>query len=118
MCSFYVHKGPLIIAKVHVKIILPFHSDQIGVGFATVCASKRLLVNEICLQFIPWVNNDSICESFSFSGDPPNCECSCCGNINKNLKLSDRTYKCPTCGFEEDRDINAALNLKNSYKIA
>lgn len=38
--------------------------------------------------------------------------CSCCGNIKKDLKLSDRTYKC-SCGFECDRDKNASYNLAN-----
>lgn len=37
--------------------------------------------------------------------------CSCCGNIKKDLKLSDRTYKCEYCGLEIDRDYNASLNL-------
>lgn len=45
--------------------------------------------------------------------------CSNCGNINKNLKLSDRIYNC-SCGLEIDRDLNASINLKNAkiYKIA
>lgn len=38
--------------------------------------------------------------------------CSSCGNIKKDLKLSDRTYKC-SCGFTCDRDKNAAYNLAN-----
>ena len=37
--------------------------------------------------------------------------CSCCGTIKKNLKLSDRIYKCE-CGNIIDRDYQAALNLK------
>lgn len=37
--------------------------------------------------------------------------CSCCGNIKKDLKLSDRIYKCE-CGNVIDRDFQAALNLK------
>ncbi len=37
--------------------------------------------------------------------------CSCCGMINKDLKLSDRTYKCD-CGNVIDRDFQASLNLK------
>ncbi len=37
--------------------------------------------------------------------------CSCCGNIKKDLKLSDRIYKCE-CGNVIDRDLNASLNLK------
>ena len=37
--------------------------------------------------------------------------CSCCGSIKKNLKLSDRIYRCE-CGNVIDRDYQAALNLK------
>ena len=37
--------------------------------------------------------------------------CSCCGAIKKDLKLSDRIYKCD-CGNIIDRDFQAALNLK------
>ena len=45
--------------------------------------------------------------------------CHCCGSIKKDLKLSDRIYKC-SCGYVEDRDLNASLNLKDAvtYKIA
>lgn len=37
--------------------------------------------------------------------------CSCCGAIKKDLKLSDRTYKCE-CGNVIDRDFQASLNLQ------
>ena len=37
--------------------------------------------------------------------------CSCCGMIKKDLKLSDRIYKCE-CGNIIDRDFQASLNLK------
>lgn len=37
--------------------------------------------------------------------------CSCCGNKKNNLKLSDRIYKCLSCGAEIDRDYNAGINL-------
>ena len=37
--------------------------------------------------------------------------CSCCGNVKKDLRLSDRIYKCE-CGHIIDRDLNASLNLK------
>lgn len=37
--------------------------------------------------------------------------CSCCGSIKKDLKLTDRTYKCE-CGNIIDRDFQASLNLK------
>jgi putative transposase len=40
--------------------------------------------------------------------------CSNCGAINNDLKLSDRVYKCD-CGLEIDRDLNAAINIRNYY---
>ena len=43
--------------------------------------------------------------------------CSCCGNIKKDLKLSDRIYKCE-CGNVIDRDYQAALNLQRYGKTA
>ena len=45
--------------------------------------------------------------------------CHCCGNIKKDLKLSDRIYRC-TCGYVEDRDYNASLNLRDAvtYEVA
>lgn len=45
--------------------------------------------------------------------------CHECGCIKKDLKLSDRIYKCE-CGYIEDRDYNASLNLRDAkiYKIA
>lgn len=44
--------------------------------------------------------------------------CSCCGVVKKDLKLSDRIYKCD-CGNIIDRDFNASINLKNAqeYKV-
>ena len=38
--------------------------------------------------------------------------CSECGCIKEDLKLSDRIYKCEHCGFIEDRDVNASINIK------
>ena len=45
--------------------------------------------------------------------------CHCCGCIKKDLKLSDRIYRC-VCGYVEDRDFNASLNLRDAvtYEIA
>ncbi|EOU1217599.1 transposase [Clostridium perfringens] len=50
---------------------------------------------------------------------PSSKTCSQCGKVKKDLKLSDRVYKC-SCGFVIDRDLNASINLRNAkeYKIA
>ena len=47
--------------------------------------------------------------------DPRNTskKCSGCGNIKHDLKLSDRTYHCEVCGLSMDRDLNAAINIRN-----
>ena len=42
---------------------------------------------------------------------PSSILCTCCGKIKKDLKLSDRIYKCE-CGNVIDRDYQASLNLK------
>lgn len=45
--------------------------------------------------------------------------CHCCGRVSKDLKLSDRIYRC-ACGYVADRDFNASLNLRDAetYVIA
>jgi len=42
---------------------------------------------------------------------PSSKKCSCCGEIKKDLKLKDRIFICPICGFTLDRDKNASINL-------
>ena len=42
---------------------------------------------------------------------PSSKTCSCCGNVKRDLKLSDRVYHCQECGLTIDRDYNAAINL-------
>ena len=50
---------------------------------------------------------------------PSSKTCHCCGAIRKDLKLSDRIFRCD-CGYIEDRDFNAALNLRDAttYEVA
>ena len=45
--------------------------------------------------------------------------CHKCGSIKKDLKLKDRIFNCD-CGYVEDRDYNASLNLRDAkiYKTA
>lgn len=44
--------------------------------------------------------------------EPSSQICSCCGHRQK-MSLENRTYECPTCGSKMDRDINAAINIRN-----
>ena len=50
---------------------------------------------------------------------PSSKTCHCCGAIRKDLKLSERIFRCD-CGYIEDRDFNAALNLRDAttYEVA
>ena len=50
---------------------------------------------------------------------PSSKTCHCWGAIKKDLKLSDRIFQCD-CGYIEDRDFNAALNLRDAttYEVA
>ena len=44
--------------------------------------------------------------------------CSNCGHVKRDLKLSERIYRCPECGLMMDRDMNAAENLRKCVKYA
>ena len=51
---------------------------------------------------------------------PSSKTCHCCGSVKSDLKLSDRIYHCKECGYTEDRDYNASLNLRDcqTYSVA
>jgi len=44
---------------------------------------------------------------------PSSKTCSCCGYLLAELDLGTRRWVCPGCGTSHDRDVNAAINLKN-----
>ena len=48
---------------------------------------------------------------------PSSKTCSQCGRIKRDLRLSDRTYRCG-CGLHIDRDLNAAINLREYGRLA
>jgi Putative transposase DNA-binding domain len=43
---------------------------------------------------------------------PSSKTCCCCGSVKAELALSQRLFRCSECGFEADRDWNAAKNLE------
>jgi putative transposase len=45
--------------------------------------------------------------------DPSSKRCNCCGHINKELKLSHRVWTCENCNNVNERDANAALNIRD-----
>lgn len=47
--------------------------------------------------------------------------CADCQTIKQDLTLKDRVFKCPNCGMQKDRDLNASINLKKkavSYTVS
>lgn len=42
--------------------------------------------------------------------------CNCCGHKNNDLALSDRVWTCPNCNTELNRDLNAAINIRDEGK--
>jgi transposase, IS605 OrfB family, central region len=48
---------------------------------------------------------------------PSSKTCNACGYMYKDLKLSDRVFNCPCCGYTKDRDSNAADNLRDYGKL-
>ena len=42
---------------------------------------------------------------------PSSKACSACGHVLEELPLSARKWRCPACGAEHDRDVNAAVNI-------
>lgn len=50
--------------------------------------------------------------------EPTSKKCSTCGWVNKDLTLSDRVWSCKGCGSLHDRDVNAAVNILKSVRVA
>lgn len=44
---------------------------------------------------------------------PSSKTCRFCGAVNSELTLKDREWTCPSCGAHIDRDLNAAINIRN-----
>ena len=70
-------------------------------------SSFRKFINK--LKYITYKENITLIEANKYY--PSSKKCSSCKEIKKDLKLSDRIYKCDKCGLAIDRDINAAINL-------
>ena len=43
-------------------------------------------------------------------------ECANCHYANKTLKMTERSWRCPQCGCQLDRDLNAAINIEHRGK--
>jgi putative transposase len=72
-------------------------SDVAWYKFIEVLKYKADWNNKKVIQISRWFPSTKTCNS--------------CGFINQNLKLKDRTWICPKCGVNHDRDLNAAKNI-------
>lgn len=77
-------------------------------------ANQKLYFFKQCMQYKCELNGIEFVEVSRWY--PSSKTCNGCGLINKNLKLSDRTYHCE-CGHHCDRDLNASYNLRD-YQVA
>ena len=44
-------------------------------------------------------------------------QCSCCGYIHKDNRKTQEKFKCIHCGYEENADLNASINIKNRILV-
>jgi putative transposase len=65
------------------------------------------------LQILEWVakKKDKVVVYIS-QWYPSSKTCSHCGHVLEELELSVRRWRCPSCHCENDRDENAAINIK------
>ena len=111
----YFHKASTAITRTKCKTIVLEDLNVAGmrknkhlsraIQSASISMFKDMLVNKATSLGIDIVYADRFYPSSQI--------CSHCGNRKVNLRLSERTYKCPVCGLEIDRDLNASINLKH-----
>ena len=134
--SNHYFKQKLVVALLHEKIKNQRHdylhkiSKYLVDTYDTICienlATNNLLKNSNLARAISdmgWSEFRSMLEyktdwygkNLSVIGrfEPSSKTCSHCGTINKNLTLNDRIWTCNKCNSIHDRDINAAINIKN-----
>jgi putative transposase len=129
-------KQRIVVAKLHEKIAnqrkdftnkVSFYLTE---NFDTICMED--------LDIAGMVKNDKLSRSISEQGwsmlnaqiqyksewkgknyiqigrfDPSSKRCNCCGSINKHLQLSHRVWTCENCNNVNERDANAALNIRD-----
>lgn len=109
----YEHKVVSILAKNYKSIciedltIKTMHKNK-NIARRLQNVSFYRIRRQIEWKAIECSNNVIIADKFF----PSSKKCSCCGEVKKELKLRERLFICPSCGLRIDRDLNAAINLK------
>jgi putative transposase len=97
-------KSALVIEDLNVGGMLKNHRLAHAIGDVGFAEFKRQL-----LYKATWYGSRVI---LADRWEPSSKRCSGCGWIDADLTLSDRTFHCQQCGLVLDRDLNAAINLK------
>jgi len=107
-----LHKVTTYLAKSHSKVVI---EDLLVSGMLKNRRLARVIADVGFYEFrrqleykCGWYGSELVVVSRTF---PSSKMCSRCGHRKKELSLSEREYECDQCGFEIDRDLNAALNL-------
>ena len=100
----------IVIEDLNVSGMQKNHHLAKAIGDASFYEFRRMLEYKC-----KWYDSELIVVDRFF---PSSKTCSNCGAIKDDLTLNDRVFKCDSCGFEIDRDLNAAINLKNRAKHA
>ena len=107
-----LHKVTTYLAKSHSKVVI---EDLLVSGMMRNRRLARVIADAGFYEFrrqleykCQWYGSELVVVSRTF---PSSKMCSQCGHRKKKLSLSERVYHCEQCGFEIDRDLNAALNL-------
>lgn len=128
-------KQKQVVGKLHERIrnqredFLHKASDILVRGFDCICVEQLYIKgmlqnrrNALAIAELGWRRFFTMLEykanwhgkNLLFIGrfEPSSKTCSHCNSVNDNLRQQQRTWNCPTCGAELDRDINAAINIK------
>ena len=97
-------KSVLVIEDLHVSGMLKNHHLAQAIGDVGFYEFKRQL-----LYKASWYGSRVI---LADRWEPSSKRCSGCGWVDADLTLADRTFHCEQCGLVLDRDLNAAINLK------
>ncbi len=107
-----LHKVTTYLAKSHSKVVI---ENLLVSGMMRNRRLARAIADVGFYEFrrqleykCGWYGSELVIVSRTF---PSSKMCSQCGHRKKELSLTERVYKCEQCGFEIDRDLNAALNL-------
>lgn len=97
--------GVIVLEDLHVKGMTKNHKIAKSIHDASMSEFRR------CIEYkAKWYGVEVIIADRWY---PSSKTCSECGCIKEELSLSDRTYHCDECSMVMDRDMNAAINLRN-----